>query len=334
MLYVYKIGSKALFFCALIVLSQSTQSTLAQQAVQFSGEVFADYLYQFSALDSDRDGENRFTYRRARLTADADLSDQFSARLRLEANDLTGTARGVPTPFVKDVYLKWKDAIGKGHNIVMGMQAPPAWQPAEKFWGYRSVSKTLQDRVGVHSSRDMGVHLSGPLLADGKVKYGVMLGNANSVRAENNKYKRIYGSLEFYPSDSFTASVGSNYQLTEGGYAWNLSGFAGFKAAKFRVGAEGFFHPVKFEDISETQDWAGVSGFVVVDVFENNSVMARAAYVKRPEEGLLTDSFYAVLGFAFKPHDKVQFIPNVIFLDLDGVENTSVTGRMTLWLKF
>ncbi|TDI74983.1 MAG: hypothetical protein E2O84_04995 [Bacteroidetes bacterium] len=325
-------------FCASVLLlflsAGGLRPATAQENIMFSGEVFADYLYQFSTLSGQGDGNNRFTYRRARLTADADLSEQFSARFRIEANDLIGTANGLPTPYVKDLFLKWKDAFGEGHTVLMGLQPPPSWQPAEKFWGYRSVSKTLNDRVGVLSSRDMGVLVRGPLAADGKVRYGIMIGNANGVRAENDKYKRVYGQLEFYPSESFAASLGSHYQLTDGGYEWNFNGFAGFRTRKFRIGVEGFYHPVKIKGISDTQDWLGLSGFVVVDVFKNNSVLARVAFVERPDEAILKNTLFFVAGFAIKPHHNVQFIPNIVFIELEGEENPSVTGRMTLWIKF
>lgn len=319
---------------AVVALSFIVIPIQAQDNLRFSGEVFSDYFYVFSSLDGQGDGENGFTYRRARLTTDAKLSDQFNARFRLEAKDVDGSSSKGPNPFVKDLFLTWNDALGIGHRVVLGLSPSVAWQPGERVWGYRSVSKTLQDRAGVHSSRDIGVAIYGPLAVEGKIRYGVMIGNANGTRAENDKYKRVYGQVEFYPNDRLTVTVGGNYEAIEEGYAYNVNGFAGFRGDGFRVGVEGFFHPTVYDDRRPSDEQYGMSAFVVYDASEKYSLILRADAVERPEEFSFETELFALFGVAFKPESNVQFIPMVRYLTLDGAKKDSISAQFTLWFKF
>lgn len=321
----------------LMVLSLTignSRSANAQDSVNISGEAFLDYFYFISSLNGETDWENGFNYRRARLTADATISEQFSARIRMETIGLLVNDNGIPEPFVKDLFLKWKNALGDGHNLVMGIASTVAWGPVEKVWGYRSVARTLQHRAGLHSSRDMGVKADGPVALDGKLRYSVQIGNANGVRAENDKYKRVYGQLEYYPTPSVTITVGGNYERIEDGYAYNINGFAGFESDRFRVGGEGYYHPTVFDDGRATEDRYGGSGFVVYDVSMKHSIILRADFVERPDGALLASEVFAVAGIAFRPQKNVQFIPHLRYLNRDGAENDRITGLFTLWFKF
>jgi len=325
---------RALLLMVFTLTIFTSRSAYAQDSVNISGEAFLDYFYFFSTITDDVEVRDGFNYRRARLTADAKLSEQFSTRIRIETIGLITVDKFAPQPFIKDLYLKWKDALGSGHNLVFGLSSTIAWGPAERVWGYRSLARTLQHRAALHSSRDMGVTATGPLALDGKLRYAFMFGNANSVRAENDKYKRVYGLLEYYPSQQLTITVGSKYEGHEDGYAYNVNGFAGYGAARFRIGAEGFFQPKVFDDGRANEERYGVSGFVVVDVSEKHSLILRADKVDRPDGATLGNTVFALAGVAFKPHKNVQFIPHLRYLARDGEENNRVTGLLTLWFKF
>ncbi len=100
-----------------------TATALAQDAVKISGLAYMDYDYTISSSDSEEEGENGFGYRRLYLTSDFTISDDFSARARLEASDSSTNSDGKPAPFIKDLYLRWKNSFADGHDIYLGISS-------------------------------------------------------------------------------------------------------------------------------------------------------------------------------------------------------------------
>ncbi|HET6569123.1 MAG TPA: hypothetical protein VFG50_14245, partial [Rhodothermales bacterium] len=155
----------------------------AENPLHISGLAFLDYYYTIAAPDgSELEGQNGFTYRRLYLTADYKISEAFSGRARLEAND------GSIQPFVKDLYLRW--TLPSHHTLRFGIIPTPAVELSESVWGFRSLEKTPLDLFGFVSSRDMGVRLDGTAFGNGILSYNVMFANNNSVRPEDDPHKR------------------------------------------------------------------------------------------------------------------------------------------------
>ena len=120
---------------------------------KFGGYMFADYYYNVSrdasfgsaapansALSANSPGATAmqaFQMRRVYFTYDNDISDQFTARFRLEVDQAANASNGKIGSFVKDAYLKWKN-IFSGSDLILGIQPPPAYEVSEAAWGYRS----------------------------------------------------------------------------------------------------------------------------------------------------------------------------------------------------
>jgi hypothetical protein len=206
-------------------------STLAVAQGKFSGYMFGDYYYNVTrdanigssniASPAGTTAYQAFQLRRIYFTYDNDISDQFTTRLRLEAdqgaatstaaqNDaLTGGKIGV---FVKDAYLKWKN-IFAGSDVIFGVQPTPAYDVSEAAWGYRSLEKTIMDLRGTVDSRDMGLALKGKITDDGMLNYWLMLGNgAGTSKPESDKYKRYYAHVQIKPTTNLQATLYVDYK--------------------------------------------------------------------------------------------------------------------------
>jgi hypothetical protein len=317
-----------LVLCALAVLAVAGPLA-AQTEVRWSGLFYMDYEYILSASDEEAEGENGFDYRRLYLTADYTLSDEFSGRARLEAaSQPTSSA-----PLVKDMYLKWKGVIGAGHDLVFGVQSPPVFTLSEKMWGYRSLEKTIMDRQKVVSSRDMGIKAAGKLTEDGNLTYGLMLGNNNSIRGEDDKYKRVYGQLA-WQSENVAASVGGDFASGVDRNAINTNAFAGYRADRFRVGAEGFIQQVDFDDTDATLDRSGISVWLVAQVNENVEAIGRVDYSEVDAGSASVNQVFLIGGVAFRPASKVRLIPNIYVVDVEGADDPEIAGRVTLHADF
>ncbi|MDX1429182.1 MAG: porin [Rhodothermales bacterium] len=308
----------------------------SQTTVRVSGLAYLDYNYQLSSPLTDEEGENGFGYRRLYLTSDFTISDDFSARARLEANDGSTTAQGKPSPFVKDLYLRWKDSFAEGHDLWIGISSPPSFTVSERAWGYRSLEKTIQDRAGAVSSRDFGVALRGQITDDGNVRYGVMFANNNGERGENDKNKRVYGQLEFYPGETLTITVGGDYASfsDERDNAVNGNALVAHSSGDFTVGVEGFYQQTSLTDVDDSEDLYGISLFGRKNLNDKVTLVARFDRVEMTAPGVEESENFFLGGVALRPHSNVEFIPNVIVSKLDGEDTSFVTGRATLHFRF
>jgi hypothetical protein len=198
---------------------------------KFSGYMFGDYYYNVTrdphagssniASPAGTTAYQAFQLRRIYFTYDNDISEQFTTRFRLEADQgaatstaaqsdaLTGGKIGV---FVKDAYLKWKN-IFSGSDMLFGVQPTPAYDVSEAAWGYRSLEKTIMDLRGTVDSRDMGLSLKGKITGDGMLNYWLMLGNgAGTAKPESDKYKRYYAHVQLKPTTKLQATLYVDYK--------------------------------------------------------------------------------------------------------------------------
>ena len=307
----------------------------AQDHIKISGLAYLDYSYTLASPVEAEVGTNGFGYRRLYLTTDYSLSQTFSGRARLEAADNSTTAQGKPAPFVKDLYLKWKNIFSGVHELVIGVSSPPTYTVSEDVWGYRSLEKTIMDRNNVVSSRDFGVALRGNLVSDGTVRYGLMAANNSSVKGETDKHKRLYGQLEWRPTETLTVTAGGDYADygDDRDNGVNGNGFIGYESEKFRVGVEGFYNVFNLEN-GETDNLFGTTLFAATQLDEKWELIARVDQVDRSIGGVETGDLYVLAGIAHTPHSKVFVIPNVVIVKDRDEDTPQVEGRITVHVNF
>ena len=298
----------------------------------------------FSTFDEDRpEGLHGFTFRRLYLTADFRLSEAFSGRARLEADEGTVEEDG-SLPNIKDLYLTWQSEAG--HALTFGITPPPVFGISEDVWGYRSLDQTIMDLNDIASSRDFGVRATGPLAGDGLLRYAVMYANNRGVKPENNRSKRVYARLQASPSESLLFTLGGDYAGYGGGEggvlgptdATTAHAFAGYVTPGFRAGLKGYWQRLGYEDLNipledATPDRLGVSLFTAVQVAEEWEAVGR---IDRARHETLFEAFYrtyALAGVAYRPHEMVRFIPNLRLLKRDD-QAANLQARMTLHVGF
>ena len=198
--------NKKLFIVSIIILFSSIGFAQDDNWGKISGQFFVDYFYNVArdgnftnfddtAVEGVKD-LNGFLLRRASLNYDKNISEKFSARFRLEADSKSNSSNNKIGVFVKDASLKWKN-IFEGSDLIFGIQPTPSFDVSEKYWGYRSLEKTIQDLRGFVSSRDLGIALRGNISESNKINYTVMFGNNSGNSAETDKYKRYYAAVRF-----------------------------------------------------------------------------------------------------------------------------------------
>ena len=357
-----------------LALSFGAASTLAQG--KFSGYMFGDYFYNVardtsfrhtnlpnSAVNGQKDFQG-FQLRRIYFAYDNDISEKFTSRFRLEADQVSNTSDGKFGVAVKDAYLQWKNVFA-GSNLIFGLSPTPAFDISESAWGYRSLEKTIMDLRGIVGSRDLGVALRGKLDAEGVFNYWLMIGNNAGQKPETDKYKRFYLNIQVKPVKNFQFTLYGDYAaaadvndptstanpkatLSNATLTW--AGFANYKVPDmFNVGVEAFLRSKSngmvdpsatngaltslnsigftvFGSLNFSPDLAAVVRYDMFDPNSNSNVKGDARN-------------YFIVGLDCKPDKNVSIIPNVQIETYQSIPNgpsidASVTGRVTFYYIF
>ena len=363
-------------FMAVIIL----MGVDAKSQGKFSGLMFGDYFYNVardttfrrtnlsnSAVSGQKDLQG-FQFRRIYFTYDNDISEKFTTRFRLEADQAALSSNGKISTYVKDAYLKWKNIFG-GSDLTFGLQPTPAYEISENAWGYRSLEKTIMDLRGIIPSRHLGISLKGKLDEGGSVNYWLMFANnststsvPNGTVAGNDKFKRYSLHLQFKPSDKLQITLYGDLlarpqvndpkstavpRATLSNDAITGAVFVGYaEKDKYNFGVEGFLNSTANQFVNATGSPAalsalGITVFGTVNLQQDLVLIARYDYfdpnTSSDAKGDMRN--YILAGLSFKVDKNVQIIPNVQLETYEAVPNgpsldPSVTGRITFYYNF
>jgi hypothetical protein len=347
---------------------------------KFSGYMIGDYYYNVmrdssfnhtapsnAASASSAAGPKAFQafqFRRIYFAYDNDISEQFTTRFRLEADQAAATSAptasgdvlpsGKVSVFVKDAYLTWKNVFN-GSNLIFGVQPTPAFEISEAAWGYRSLEKTIMDLRGVVSSRDLGVSLKGKITGDGIINYWAMFANGSGNNVETDKYKRYYAHIQLKPITNLQATLYLDYKDAANSAAGKYVGttttalFIGYAVPfMYNIGFEGFMTS-QANSFTPTGGSLGSKNGLGLSVFGSFNIIPELAVVARYDnwdpntdgatnaKGDIRD--YIIAGLSWKVDKNVSIMPNLLYESYEAVPNhgapdPSVTARITLYYVF
>ncbi|MCX6120935.1 MAG: hypothetical protein NTX44_04905 [Ignavibacteriales bacterium] len=347
---------------------------------KFSGYMFGDYYYNVSrdagipssniASPAGTTAFQAFQLRRMYFTYDNDISEQFTTRFRLEADQAANASNGKIGTFVKDAYIKWKN-IFSGSDLVFGIQPPPAYEVSEAAWGYRSLEKTIMDLRGIVSSRDQGISLHGKITNDGMFNYWVMFANNSANSPETDKYKRYYAHIHIKPTVNFQGTLYVDYKdaadilnsytkSTVSNSAVTTALFLGYSEPfSYNIGVEAFLQSASNslkDTVAKSYSTKSTMGF---SVFGSYNILPELAIVVRYDNfnpstddkgkdpvavtasvanGNLSRN-YIIAGLSWKVDKNVAIMPNVLYETYEaqvghGTPDPSITARITLFYTF
>jgi hypothetical protein len=316
------------------------------ERLEVSGYLFGDAYAVLEHHDPAIDDQTGFWIRRGYLTFDADVADEWSARLRFEVNspgDFTTNAK--MNPFVKDAYLAWKRS---GQELHLGLSSSPTFEFVEAFWGQRALEKTPLDLYRMGSSRDLGVAYRGSA-QDGRVFYHAMLGNGSGDGSETNQGKKIMAGLGFRPTNALAAQVYADYEDRPGSTDRStLQAFVGWAGPRSRFGLQ---YAVQQREVeSGPDDEAAVaSAFGVWRLMEEGTLIVRydRSFDGYPDANripylAIADDMrfdLAILAWEQRLQKKISLIPNLEYVryrDTEGRQapGDDLHGRLTLYYQF
>lgn len=250
---------------ALALLSVNTGKLSAQDSIKKEpefkpsgkiwGYVFGDYYDKIHADSINRGSAqysnvpekmNSFDLRRVYLGYDYNISKKFSTELLIAYEGQTLSDNATRTFFLKAANIRWKN-IYKNADLVVGQCATPSFpMMSEKFWGYRSIEKTITDMRKVSSSNDVGITIQGKFDNDGNFGYNLMVGNGSAQKLETDVYKKYYGDVwAKFLNKKLVVDLYADHEGVKDLPGFHKSKtafklFVGYTTDQFTVGAEAF----------------------------------------------------------------------------------------------
>ena len=333
-------------FSMVALFSFLMASNLFANELKFSGLMFGDVYWVAANHDSTIKNQNGIWFRRIYFTVDDKLSNTFSVRFRLEANDAGDfSSTSKMNPFVKDAYLTWN--LGQ-HSIYLGLSPSPTLDFIQESWGYRSVEKTVANLQKLGQPRDMGIALKGSLDKNKRVRYHLMVGNGSGTRSENNKGKKVMLSLTVEViKNLFFQGYGDWNDLPDKYDRYTGQCFLVYKTPSFRAAAQ-FVHQtrqlgegadnqkLKFGSVFAAAKIRNkVWGYVRADrAFDPNPDGEEISYIPFLE----AKSVFILAGLDFSLEENIHIMPNIEFVtydeDKDNTSDSDFIPRLTFYYKW
>jgi hypothetical protein len=303
--------------------------------------MFGDLYYVPSYHDDAGENAAGAVLRRAYLTFDADVGASWFGRLRLEANQ-SGEFEDYDVEVgVKDLYAG-RD-FGK-HRLLLGKSPTPAYDLIENAWGLRYLARTPMDLQGL-PSRDTGIALRGPLSADGRFGYRVMLGAGSAFGTESGDGRKLMTAVSWQPDTRWTIDLIADYEVLPGDTdRRTLQGFVGFASDVLRWGLQ-YSH----QDRQEDSGIELASAYVIAGTGSRSNVVLRVDRLFEPSakgEDIdylpfdpSAEATMLIAGFEYRPADRYYVTPNVVVKRYDEDETGQRPGidvhlRLSFFLDF
>lgn len=306
---------------------------------KLSGVLFFDYYSVGQHHDPTVKGKDGFWARRIYLTYDQRLSEKLTAQARLEAKDPGdfSTSQNLE-PFFKDLWLRYTE---RGHKFTIGLIPTPTTAVAEERLGYRPFERTPLDLLKMGSTRDKGLSIAGPIDAEGKADYMVMIGDGSGTKSSKGDTKAYYGRVGYKVTPEIMADLYGDSYKKEGGVDWRTVkgelSYVGPKAVigllyasqkRTKPGSPDLTLNV-FSVYGEYKANDKIRPFVLYDVVSDAVPEGdKIEYLKMSTTGKPT---LFGIGVRFKIDDHVEIIPNFETVTYRSVGGAPAPGRDTFF---
>lgn len=330
-----------IFLGSLYCAAPSVAEDATYPEFDFKGLIFGDAYYVPSHHLEEGDGAAGLLMRRAYLTVDADFSETWFARARLEINQDGEFETYEFDGDWKDLYLGVN--LGR-HEVLAGLAPTPTFDLIEGIWGARYLARTPMDMQGV-ASRDTGLSARGPLNASGTLNYRLMWAAPVEFGKESNPNDRTLAAVSWSPGKKWTFDAYGAYEDRDDNNdrtTWQV--FAGYETDQLRWGVQ-----YSNEDRGDDPPLELASGFAVASFGEKSSLIGRIDRLIEPSpkgDGISYLPFdpsapatMYIGAWEYRWLPSLTLTPNIVVIDYDRNDEgetptTDVHLRLTAFFRF
>lgn len=296
----------------ILLIALSGFSTLAKsQGDQFkpSGKPFMKIFSNYHSTFSGSEVANAFELNRLYLGYEYSFSENFSAKANFDIGDPGNDSKLQMTAYVKNAYVKYKEG---GFSINFGLISTTQFKVQEKFWGYRYVEKSFQDKYKFNSSADLGVSAA--------YDFTDFL-SADIILANGEGYKKLESDSALRSGIGLTATPGNfvgrvyyDYS-SKGTTQTSLATFVGYADDAFSIGAE--YNQMNNVQFKDDHKWNGLSFYGNVKLCDKMKFFARYDNLSSNTPAgdtetwnLSKDGELFIAGIQYAPVKGIKLAPN------------------------
>jgi hypothetical protein len=274
------------------------------------GKIFANVHSSISA-DSKEKG---FEVKRAYFGYKADLNSNFSGNIKLDIgnpSDVQDYAAKKRFAYFKNAYFQYKI---NNFNVQFGIADSYQFKVQEKFWGYRYIYQSFQDKYGFGSSADIGVFSSYKFNDMISADISFVNGEGYSSPQSDENFKGSLGAT-IKPIKPLTLRVYVDSYTDQDNTQYTFSSFVGLKLNKVSFGGE-YNYQIN-NDFNENNNLMGFSAYSTFQLFDKLKVFGRYDYLSsniidgdEVPWNLSSDGSAIIAGIEYSPLNAINFSLN------------------------
>lgn len=299
------------------ISAQSQDVKTAEPKGKAIVQVFGNFHTGFGAENDDRG----FELDRSYFGYEYNFGNGLSAKAVMDIGKSSDVSDYHRIAYIKNAMVSWKKG---GLTLSGGLISTTQFNFQEKFWGYRYIMKSFQDKYKFGSSADLGLSVA--------YKFADWV-SADAIVVNGEGYKKIQINDGFNYGLGVTLTPVKGLQvrlyggLNESGAEGkkdiaNLSALVGYKHKNFSVGAE--YNQMWNASNKGGADQNGYSVFASVKVAKFADLYARFDDLYSKDDwNISKDESEAIVGAQFKLGKYVKIAPNfrMSMPKADGAKN-------------
>ena len=268
-------------------------------------QMFGNFHTGFGEKNNDRG----FELERSYLGYEYKLEKRLSVKGVMDIGKSSDVSDYQRIAYIKNAMVSWKTG-----NLTLngGLISTTQFNFQEKFWGYRYIMKSFQDKYKFGSSADLGISAAykfadwisvDAIIVNGegykKIQKndGLNYGLGVTLAPVKGLHIRLYGGLN-------ESGEKGKKDIT------NIAAFMGYKHEKFTIGAE--YNYMINASYKEDTDQSGYSVYATINLSKEAALYARFddLYSKN-DWNIAKDESATILGAQFKLGKYVKVAPNI-----------------------
>lgn len=264
-----------ILFLSALIFSISLFAQNSESEFKPSGKPIVTVFWNYHTdLTKDAQQTSEFELKRAYLGYSYNFSEKVSAKVTIDVGD--NEAGSAYTAYLKAAQLDWE--VANGVKLSMGLIGMKQFKEQENFWGYRYIFKSYQDQYGFGSSADLGINAEFKVSDNLKANFIVFNGEGYKKIQDEDGKQKVGGSLIYTPIKGLTTKIYADSQPSiDSDAITTFSLFAGYKAEKWRLGAEynKMDNGMKYSSPAQDHSLDGFSFYSTYEINDTFEVFAR-----------------------------------------------------------
>lgn len=298
------------------------------------GQIFADFQYSFK--DSYKP-QAAFNFNQGIIGYAHQLSENLKGTIMYDVTrtthifEITDTVGNILnykyfegskyTAFLKMAEIKWN--INDYLTFRVGQLLSTQYLTfIDRFWGYRYIDVTFQEKNRMGMPADFGAQLDFKYKDKFVNQFSIVNGEGPFRHQDLNSKFIFANNIQVYPTENITVKLYIDYGASPDTGADRaaksvVSGFFGYKSKSYRIGAE--YTYVNNYGYFDGTDYFGYSVFGSVVINEKFQALARYDHLElnRPIEDPFSD--YYIIGFQYEPVSKFTTSLNFRYYSIESL---------------